>query len=137
MGEFGAVLNGVPFWTRHNDYKLAQPVQEGGSKFYNKLQDVEQPDVPPSVLAKRTVAEQVEEMRMYFKVHLPLVFRLCEVLILQAWQEQDTNIRNYKPYFPAALCVLEGAWIKHAANIDEPFASDRYVAIDVVYFNSL
>lgn len=23
MGEFGAVLNGVAFWTRHNDYKLA------------------------------------------------------------------------------------------------------------------
>eukprot|EP01128_Nolandella_sp_AFSM9_P002048 TRINITY_DN12443_c0_g1_i1.p1 TRINITY_DN12443_c0_g1~~TRINITY_DN12443_c0_g1_i1.p1 ORF type:complete len:742 (+),score=172.27 TRINITY_DN12443_c0_g1_i1:241-2466(+) len=110
MGEFGAVLNGVAFWTRHNDYQLSQPRQEGGSANYNKLTPIAQPDVPPSVLSAGGVTAQIDEMREYFR----------------AFAEQDTSIRDYTPFFKPILCVLEGAWIHDAVDLTEPFDSDRH-----------
>jgi len=113
MGEFSAILNGVEFTTRHNDYLLVQPTFEQPTPSdtkYHKTAPIPFPDVPPSVLAKATVAEQVAEMREYFR----------------AFALQNASIRNYTQYFKANLCYLEGTWIKATANLEEPFRSDRH-----------
>ena len=108
LGEFVAVMNGVEFRTRHNDYKLRMPSPH--DKSYHKMEDVPFPDVPPSVLGKHTVAEQIAEMRKYF----------------EAFHKQDKRIRNYEPYFKPALCYLEGAWTLDTKTLSEPFHSDRH-----------
>lgn len=68
MGEIAAVLNGVEFWTRHNDYRLAQP--SATTNDYHATNTIELPAVPPEVLAKASacgappcIADQSEEMR--------------------------------------------------------------------------
>lgn len=65
MGELNVVINGVEFRTRHNDYGLRTAV--ANDKSYHKVKDIKYPDVPPEVLAKKTVAEQITEMREWFK----------------------------------------------------------------------
>ena len=104
MGEFTAVLNGVEFRTRHNDYALRMQGPDGEPEF------IDFPDVPPSVLKQKDVAGQIEEMREYFR----------------AFIQQDESIRKYKPYFRANLCYLEGAWTESKAAIEESFDSDRH-----------
>ena len=59
------VLNGVEFRTRHNDYTLQMPSTT--TKDYNAVEDIEFPPVPPEVLSKETVLEQIDEMREYFR----------------------------------------------------------------------
>ena len=59
------VLNGVEFRTRHNDYRLRKPAQH--SKNYNEMENIVYPKVPPEVLNKKTVHEQIMEMREWFK----------------------------------------------------------------------
>ena len=108
LGEFIAVMNGVEFRTRHNDYKLRMPSTKTNK--YNELENVPFPDVPPSVKSKHTVAEQVEEMRKYF----------------EAFHKQDTKIRNYVPYFKPVMCYLEGGWTTDTKTLSEPFQSDRH-----------
>lgn len=108
LGEFIAVLNGVEFRTRHNDYKLVMPSTK--SKNYHATEPIPFPDVPPSVLHKKTVQEQVNEMHQYFK----------------AFHNQDPKIRDYRPYFKPVLCYLEGAWTTDTKSLDEPFQSDRH-----------
>lgn len=108
MGEIVAVLNGLEFRTRHNDYKLVMPSTK--SNKYNEVEHVPLPDIPPSVLAKTTIDEQIHEMQQYFK----------------AFHTQDTKIRNYKPYFKPALCYLEGGWTTDTKTLSEPFESDRH-----------
>ncbi|XP_045189241.2 uncharacterized protein LOC123546768 [Mercenaria mercenaria] len=108
LGEFIAVLNGVEFRTRHNDYKLKMPSKT--SKKYHAVENIPFPEIPPSVLSKKTVHEQVLEMQQYFK----------------AFKEQNTKLRNYEPYFKSVLCYLEGAWTTDTQNLDEPFESDRH-----------
>ena len=66
MGEFIGVLNGVEFRTRHNDYQLSMPSMNTNE--YHKTEDVPFPDVPPEVISKGTVKEQIEEMVEWFKV---------------------------------------------------------------------
>ena len=44
---------------------------------FHASQDIPFPEVPKSVIGKKTVTEQVDEMRLYFK----------------AWAEQNTRIR--------------------------------------------
>jgi len=61
MGELMAVLNGVEFQTRHNDYQLLMPHKN--STKYHAMQPIPFPDVPPAVLEKPTVDEQVKEMQ--------------------------------------------------------------------------
>ena len=56
LGELIAILNGLEFRTRHNDYKVKMPVH---NKTYHLLEDVPFPPVPPSVTNKHTMAEQV------------------------------------------------------------------------------
>ena len=109
MGEFSAVLNGIHFKTRHNDYRLKMPHRT--SKEFHATEDLPFPDVPPSVLAKGDdIQGQVNEMREYFK----------------AWRDQDHTVRDYRKYFKPVMCYLEGAWTNSGDEIDEPFESDRH-----------
>ncbi|KAH3699890.1 hypothetical protein DPMN_074852 [Dreissena polymorpha] len=64
MGEMNAVMNGVDFRTRHNDYRLAMPAS---NNTYNAQVDIPFPEVPPQVLSKATVEEQIAEMKLWFK----------------------------------------------------------------------
>ena len=48
LGEFTAVLNGVNFRTRHNDYVLVQASSDNST--YGKVEEIPFPDVPPAVL---------------------------------------------------------------------------------------
>ena len=110
IGEFIAVLNGVEFRTRHNDYGLYMPSRT--SREYHAVDPIEFPDVPPEVLSKPTVAKQITEMKQWFK----------------AWRDQKFGYRDYRKYFKPIMCYLEGAWtIADPNKIDEPFASDRHV----------
>merc|ERR1719326_213166 len=109
LGEFGAVLNGVKFDTRHNDYMIRQPSLEAITE-YDATEYIEWPDVPPSVSEKQTVEEQIAEMQEYFR----------------AFKNQDTNHRDYQDYFKPVLCVLEGAWVKDEGVLEDFFQSERH-----------
>ena len=108
LGEFIAVMNGVEFRTRHNDYKLRMPSKTTNN--YGEMEDLPFPEVPPSVKSKKTVAEQITEMRKYF----------------EAFYKQDKHIRNYEPYFRPVMCYLEGGWTTDTKTFSEPFESDRH-----------
>ena len=108
MGELVVVLNGVEFRTRHNDFGLRMPHRT--KRNYHGMENVPYPDVPPSVLEKPTVQEQVEEMKRYFK----------------SFKDQTPGKLDYRPYFKPVLCYLEGAWTVSTDTIDEPFFSDRH-----------
>lgn len=108
MGEFIAVLNGVEFRTRHNDYRLYMPSTNTGD--YHVTEDIPFPDVPPAVEQKGTVKEQVEEMVEWFR----------------AWKYGNDTKRDHRKYFKPVLCYLEGSWTKSTKDIDEPFESDRH-----------
>ncbi|XP_032243225.1 uncharacterized protein LOC5517255 [Nematostella vectensis] len=108
MGEFVGVLNGVEFRTRHNDYRLYMPHRT--SKEWHATENIPFPQVPPSVLNKPTISEQIEEMKEWFK----------------AWRDQNHTVRDYRDYFKPVLCYLEGAWTTNTENIEEPFESDRH-----------
>ena len=108
LGEFIAVLNGVEFRTRHNDYRLYMANKT--SKDYHDTEEIPFPEVPPVVKNKLTVDEQIVEMREWFK----------------AWKSQDHTVRDYRKYFKPVLCYLEGAWTTATNDIDEPFESDRH-----------
>ncbi|CAH1788966.1 unnamed protein product [Owenia fusiformis] len=107
LGEFSAVLNGVEFRTRHNDYRLYMP-SETSSKFH-EVQDVPFPDVPQAVLDQPTVDGQILEMREWFR----------------AWKDQDHSVRDYRQHFKPALCYLEGAWLDPEESLESYF-SDRH-----------
>ena len=108
MGEVEVVLNGVNFRTRHNDYTLSMPSTT--STGYMAVEDIAFPPVPPEVLAQPSVDEQVTEMREWFR----------------AFAEQDTSLRDYRPYFRPVLCYLEGMWTYVDEEIDESFDSSRH-----------
>eukprot|EP01064_Diplonema_japonicum_P018904 TRINITY_DN275_c0_g1_i2.p1 TRINITY_DN275_c0_g1~~TRINITY_DN275_c0_g1_i2.p1 ORF type:complete len:1096 (+),score=388.85 TRINITY_DN275_c0_g1_i2:41-3328(+) len=115
LGEFGAVLNGVQFTTRHNDYSLVQPdptlsPDDYKSEWPPKASAIEGPEVPPAVLGAGTVPEQVAEMREWFK----------------AFHTQNKTHRNYPDYFKPVLCYLEGTWAEPAEEVAEPFNSERH-----------
>ena len=65
MGELNVVLNGIEFRTRHNDYRLRMPSKT--KKDYNLMEYIDFPPVPPAVMNKKTVHEQVLEMREWFR----------------------------------------------------------------------
>jgi len=108
MGEIMAVLNGVEFQTRHNDYKLLMPHRN--STEYHATEPIPFPEVPPEVLEKPTVEDQVKEMQAWFK----------------AWKDQDWSVRDYRQYFRPVLSYIEGTWITDTKNFTEPFESDRH-----------
>nr|KAG5705264.1 hypothetical protein BaRGS_010715 [Batillaria attramentaria] len=108
MGEIIAVLNGVEFQTRHNDYNLVRPSTISGE--YHKVEDIPYPPVPPEVTSLPTVEEQVVEMQEWFK----------------AWRDSNHTNRDYRRYFRPNLCYLEGAWTTDVDTISEPFDSIRH-----------
>ena len=109
MSEFIAVLNGVEFRTRHNDYGLFKPATNNMT--YHAVVPIKHPDVPPEVLAQPTDHDQIVEMREWFK----------------AFRDEDYSVRDYRKYFKPILCYLEGAWTMPIEDqVDEPFESDRH-----------
>lgn len=108
FGEVNVVLNGVEFRTRHNDYSLVMPNHH--SNGYHVTEKIPYPQVPPSVLAKTTVTEQIAEMKEYFRA-----FRL-----------QNSTIRNYGNFFKPVLCYLEGNWEWNTNHLHEPFHSETH-----------
>lgn len=108
MGEFSAVLNGVYFKTRHNDFRLNKPSK--ASMDFHATDEIVFPPVPTEVTNKGTVEEQIDELKEYFT----------------AWRDQNLTKRDYRPYFKPVLCYLEGAWMNVSNSIVEPFESDRH-----------
>ncbi|XP_032236694.2 uncharacterized protein LOC116617810 [Nematostella vectensis] len=109
MGEFVGVLNGVEFRTRHNDYRLYMPHRTSAE--YHDVENIPFPDVPPEVTQKKTVSEEIAEMREWFK----------------AFKTQNHTVRDYRKYFKPVLCYLEGWWANATSDhIDEGFESDRH-----------
>ena len=109
MGEVIAVLNGVEFRTRHNDFRLMMPSVDHTT--YGLTQDIPFPAVPQAVLDKENFDDAVAEMREWFK----------------AWQAQDDSQRQYHDYFKPVLCYLEGAWTNAGQQtMEEPYYSDRH-----------
>ncbi|XP_023932771.1 uncharacterized protein LOC106155521 [Lingula anatina] len=108
LGEFIAVLNGVEFRTRHNDYKLRMPSRT--SSAYHATEDIPFPGVPPEVTKLSSIQEQINEMKEWFK----------------AWWSQDKSKRDYTKYFKPVLCFLEGAWTYSDGSLEESFESDRH-----------
>ena len=47
LGEFIAVMNGVEFRTRHNDYHMFKPSTENNT--YHEVEEIEFPEVPRAV----------------------------------------------------------------------------------------
>ena len=99
MGEFQAVLNGVLFTTRHNDFSLLEAndtmsVAEYTNNWPPKSKPIEPAPVPTSVLNAGSVSNQVAEMKEYFR----------------AFKTQNVTHRDYRPYFRPILCYLEGAF---------------------------
>ena len=89
MGQFQAVLNGVEFTTRHNDYNLVMPSTT--SSEYGATQTIEYPDVPPEVTNAGNVDAQIEEMQKWFK----------------AFKDQDKHITTYSELLSIETHLLE------------------------------
>jgi hypothetical protein len=133
MGEVSVVLNGVEFWTRHNDYNLMMPDPASTGKYHaNKY--IEQPPVPGDVLKYEDVDDQAEEMRRWFHAWQDedVACPSCKALDVErvaagkeAWDLPDTT-RSYTDFFKPVLCVMEGAWIKQTLEFTEAFESDRH-----------
>ncbi|KAH9496529.1 hypothetical protein Btru_043283 [Bulinus truncatus] len=108
MGEVSAVINGVEFRTRHNDYRLTQ---KSGNRTFLTMKDIPYPSVPESVTRLAKLEDQIEEMKKYF----------------EAWATQNTSLRDYRPYFKANLCYMETMWINDPDTVlTEPYYSDRH-----------
>ena len=90
MGELQAVLNGVEFQTRHNDYALEMP--HTNSSEYGATERLPFPEVPQSVLDQPDIDGQIAEMQEYFR----------------AFKMQDKSIRDYTNVIKPNLCYLEG-----------------------------
>ncbi len=119
MGEISAVLNGVEFQTRHNDYNLEMP--STNSTQYGETEKVPMPDVPSEVLVFGDDIEgQITEMQEWFR----------------AFKTQNKSHRNYPLYFRPILCYLEGTWIIDEGILEEPFDSDRH-SIDAATWKEL
>eukprot|EP00484_Ammonia_sp_Unknown_P002607 CAMPEP_0197052852 /NCGR_PEP_ID=MMETSP1384-20130603/27249_1 /TAXON_ID=29189 /ORGANISM="Ammonia sp." /LENGTH=751 /DNA_ID=CAMNT_0042485663 /DNA_START=34 /DNA_END=2289 /DNA_ORIENTATION=+ len=108
MGELQAVLNGVEFQTRHNDYELNMPSTT--SDEYGAYDRVPFPDVPPEVLAAGDVSAQIQEMQEWFR----------------AFKTQNRTHRDYTKYFKPVLCYLEGTWVLDDGALEDGFDSDRH-----------
>ncbi|XP_046577080.1 uncharacterized protein LOC124284988 [Haliotis rubra] len=118
MGEVNMVMNGIDFRTRHNDYKLRRPATNGTT--YLLSEDVPFPEVPKEVTSKKTLVEQVAEMREWYR----------------AWKDQDHSVRDYRKYFKPLLCYMEGSWTLDTNHFREPFHSERH-AIDATSWHDL
>ncbi|XP_013381893.1 uncharacterized protein LOC106152730 [Lingula anatina] len=96
-----AVINGVEFRIHSQGMALYRP----GQTFKSPRRRLPLPAVPPQVLAKKTIPEQVTEMKEWFK----------------AWRDQNYKVRDYRKYFKPVLCYLEGKWLKSQGDDKLPF----------------
>ena len=101
VGELDVNMNGVAFRTRHNDYNIQSKSKTSGD--YGAVDDIEFPDVPPEVLKKKTLDDQVTEMKEWFK----------------AFRDRNSKDRDYFKYFTPVLCYMEGAWTLQDDDIIE------------------
>ena len=108
LGEVVAVLNGVEFTTRHNDFHLVKPSTESTDFLATEL--ITPPAVPPRVLELSSVDDQITEMREWFR----------------AWRDQDHSVRDYREHFKPVLCYLEGAWFYPDQIPVDMIHSDRH-----------
>ena len=90
IGEIQAVLNGVEFQTRHNDYNLNMPSTT--SDEYGETEPIPHPPVPEEVLNAGSINNQIAEMQEWFR----------------AFKYQNKSHRNYTKAFKPILCYLEG-----------------------------
>lgn len=103
------VMNGVEFRLPGQSYRLQMPSTT--SHDWHKTEDIPYPPVPPSVLAKHNVTEQIAEMQEYFR----------------AFKNQDAKIRSdYSHYFKPVLCYLEGAWVDGASHNPNRWLGEAY-----------
>lgn len=108
IGEISAVLNGVHFRSRHNDYQMMMPSKTSGD--FLATEEVPYPPVPPQVLAAGTdIPKAIAEMKKCFK----------------AWIESDDSECDYNKYFKPVLCYMEGFWHTREKYF-EPFDSERH-----------
>nr|KAG5687773.1 hypothetical protein BaRGS_025667 [Batillaria attramentaria] len=107
IGELSVVLNGVEFRTRHLDYKLIMPSRT--SSLYGVTEEIPYPEVPPEVTSKPSIAEQVTEMKEWFR----------------AWRDENTAHRDYRPYFKKSPVLPGGAWYNFD-DVVEISESDRH-----------
>ena len=108
--EVSACLNGYYVRTRHNDYGLVQPALAGPTHVFNSTEAIPPPDIPPSVLAKVTLDEKLQEMREYFI----------------AYSTQNIAHRDYRPYFTWTFSYFE-LWLEvFDENVEDPFTSLRH-----------
>lgn len=108
MGEFGAILNGIQFYSRHNDPDIYAPAKNTQDYYANS--QISYPPVPPSVRNAGSVAAQTAEMIEYFK----------------AWADQNVTHRDYRPYFHPMLGYVEAGWIHDSVTLSDPFRSERH-----------
>lgn len=107
IGQIQAVLNGVEFRTRHNDFNIQNPSASSGK--YGETEQVSYPEVPPEVSNQNSVDKQIDEMQEWFR----------------AFKHQNKTHRNYTQYFKPILCCLSLIfWLNSCIN--EPFESDRH-----------
>lgn len=107
LGDFMAVINGVQFRTRHNDFELRKA--SSTSNNWLETEPIELPPLPDG-LEKLSVDEQITELREYIK----------------AFKHQNETIRPYKNFFKPVLCYLEGWWDSNVTDIEDGFTSLRH-----------
>lgn len=93
LGQMDFVLKNIRFKTKREPFGLNIPSTR--VKDLDAMEKIIFPEVPPEVLEKTNIEDQVQEMREWFK----------------AWQNQDDSVRKYKYYFKGVLCYLEGSWM--------------------------
>ena len=103
MGEFIAVLNGVEFRTRHNDYRLFMPSTSRTD--YHRREKIPFPDVPPEVLQHTKVEDQVRILQFVgiWKFHHKTTHILSQVYhsvdngdeaVVQGIQRTEYNLQR-------------------------------------------
>ncbi|RUS91605.1 hypothetical protein EGW08_000578, partial [Elysia chlorotica] len=107
LGDFMAVMNGVNFRTRHNDFELRRASTT--SKDWLATEPIESPPLPEG-LDKLSVEDQIQEIREY----------------IRAFKFQNSTIRPYQDFFKPVLCYLEGWWDSNITDIENGFTSSRH-----------
>ena len=106
MPEIAVNLRELQHW-RHVDPALITPKAGGG---WLETEIIEAGDIPPAILAKATPAEQIAEAREW----------------MRAFVNNDTSIRNFRPYCKAILLYAE-SWDQITQAAD-PSPSFRHTA---------
>ncbi|GFN87049.1 hypothetical protein PoB_001355500 [Plakobranchus ocellatus] len=107
LGDFMAVMNGVLFRTRHNDFELR--MASTTSNDWLATEAIELPHFPVG-FTEKSIDDQIMEVREY----------------IRAFKLQDSSIRPYQDFFKPVLCYLEGWWAANVTDIEDGFTSIRH-----------